>query len=63
MPIPTAYDRSLGEIETASSSIMTQLRVLQHASARDAPSVRARLREMLQGYADSVVALANEGSQ
>ena len=61
MPIPTQHDRDLGEIDDAASSIMVQLRTMQHAAARDVPRMRAALRERLQTYVDQVMALARDG--
>jgi hypothetical protein len=61
MPIPTRADHQLSEIETAGSGILTQLRTMQRAAARDLPGMRKRLREMLQDYADLVMTTAPDG--
>ena len=47
--------------DDAASSIMVQLRTMQHAAARDVPKMRAALRERLQAYVDQVMALARDG--
>jgi hypothetical protein len=60
MPIPTAYDCQLAEIEDASAAIMVQLRTMQRAAPADVPGMRARLRAQLQAFADSVMLAARE---
>lgn len=60
MPIPTAFDGELGEVENLASGIMTQLRTLQHAGAKDVPRMRAALRDALQNYVDRVMATARD---
>jgi hypothetical protein len=47
MPIPAPHDGKLAEIEKAANGIVTQLRTMHHAAARDMPAMRARLRETL----------------
>jgi hypothetical protein len=61
LPIPTRADRQLSEIDTASGGILTKLRVMQRAAGSDIPRMRKRLREMLQDYADLVMATAPSG--
>jgi hypothetical protein len=62
MPIPTPHDGKLAEIENAASGILTQLRTMNRAAARDVPGMRGRLREMLQGYVDLVMETARDGN-
>lgn len=62
MAIPTAYDRSLGEIDDAAGSIMIQLRIMRHAAPNDVPLMRSVLRERMQLYVDKVFALADEAA-
>lgn len=59
MAIPTAFDGKLGEIDNAATSILTQLRTMNHAAPADLPRLRAGLRERLQAYVDQVMALAD----
>jgi hypothetical protein len=61
MPIPSRFDHELADIENAASGILTQLRTMQHASARDVPAMRGRLRDMLRAYVDLVMATAPDG--
>jgi|GraSoi2013_115cm_1033766.scaffolds.fasta_scaffold528944_2 hypothetical protein len=61
MPIPTRADFQLAEIETAGSGILTQLRTMQHAAARDVPDMRSRLRDMLRAYVDAAMTAAPDG--
>jgi len=60
MPIPTQHDRDLAEIDTAASCILTTLRTMHRAAARDLPAMRTRLRASLQGYVDLVMDMADE---
>ncbi|MEH2547127.1 hypothetical protein V1283_003772 [Bradyrhizobium sp. AZCC 2262] len=62
MAIPTAFDRSLGEIDDAAGSIMVQLRTIKHADPRDIPRLRETLRERLRFYVDQALALADESA-
>ena len=57
MPIPTAEDRKLAEIDDRYACIVTRLQVLRYAG--DARDTRG-LRQQLQDYADAVVAFVNE---
>jgi hypothetical protein len=60
MPIPTEYDRKLGEIDDLAGVVMIRLRTLQHAgSRRDGESVRAALDQ----YAAAVRALALDAGE
>ena len=58
--IPTRHDGELAEIENLAAGIMTQLRTLQHAGARDVPRMSAALRDALQNYVDRVMATARD---
>jgi hypothetical protein len=59
--IPTKFDGQLAEIENAASGIMTLLRTMNWAAAREVPGMRTRLREMLQNYVDAVMKTAPDG--
>jgi hypothetical protein len=61
MPIPTAYDGKLGEIDDIAGSIMISLRTMATAAPKDVPGMRAVLRERLQSYVDTVMAAAPGG--
>ena len=60
MPIPTAFDGKLGEIDDLAGGIMVQLRTMRHANERDWPRMREVLRERLQKYVNAVMAAADE---
>jgi hypothetical protein len=60
MPIPTPYDRSLGEIDDLHGCVLIKLRTLQHAGAGHGVT---GLRELLQTYVDQVLALARDGAK
>jgi len=62
MPIPTPHDGKLAEIENAASGIVTQLRTMHHAAARDVPGMRAP-RETAQDFVNQVMALARDGGK
>jgi hypothetical protein len=60
MPIPTAQDHLLGEIDDLHAGILVSLRVWMRAGPdRDTK----RIREGLQDYVDKVVAFTNGGDQ
>lgn len=59
MPIPTAFDGKISEVDNAASNVLTQLRTMHHAAPADLPRLRARLRDRLQAYVDQVMALAD----
>jgi hypothetical protein len=58
MPIPTKADYDLAEVADMASSIMTQLRVMQHANVTDLPRLRARLRDLLADYVSAAMSAA-----
>ena len=60
MPIPTKFDGEIGEGQDLASGIMTQLRTMQHAGARDVPRMRAALRDALQVFVDKVMSTARD---
>ncbi|MCK1480488.1 hypothetical protein IVB27_38590 [Bradyrhizobium sp. 197] len=57
MPIPTAIDRSIAEIDDLHNLVLVRLRTWQRAGPnhRDPASIRQALRD----YADAVVAVVN----
>jgi hypothetical protein len=55
MPIPTQFDRKLGEIDDLQAVVMIRLRTLQRAGVRGDPD---SVREPLDRYVDAVKALA-----
>jgi hypothetical protein len=57
MPIPTAEDRKLADLDDRHGGIMTRLRVLRYAAK---PRKVGDLREQLQQYADAAIAFVNE---
>jgi hypothetical protein len=59
MPVPTEYDRQLAEIETGATGIVSLVRTMHWAAARDLPGMRARLREELQDFVDQAMAMAD----
>jgi hypothetical protein len=61
MPIPTAYDGKLGEIDDIAGSVMVSLRTMAHAAPKDVPAMRERLRERLQDYVTAVMSAAPTG--
>jgi hypothetical protein len=63
MSIPAPHDGKLAEIENAANGIVTQLRTMHHAAARDVPAMRAQLRETVQGFVNQVMALARDGGK
>ena len=60
MPIPTAFDSKLAKVSIAGEGIVGHLRTMQHAAARDLPTMRERLREMLQDYVDAAMSTARD---
>jgi hypothetical protein len=58
MPIPTAFDYQLREVEDAGQSVLLALRTMRHASNKDIPRMRAGLRDRLQELANLAMAAA-----
>ena len=58
MPIPTKFDGDIAAIEDMTSSVLLQVRTMQHAAARDVPRMRERLRETLQALVTEVMKVA-----
>lgn len=58
MPIPTQFDYDLAAIENMTSSVLMQVRTMQHAAPRDLPRMRERLRETLQELVTEVMKVA-----
>ncbi len=58
MPIPTAFDGQLNEIDDAAAVVRLQLRTMNHAAPADLPRLRVELRGRLQDFVDKVMALA-----
>jgi hypothetical protein len=56
MPIPTAIDHQLSEIEAIAAGVATALRTLRHSPGRDVGPVRERA----QAYADAVMQAAHD---
>jgi hypothetical protein len=56
-PIPTRFDRKLGDLDDLNGVVMTKLRTIRHAG--DACDLGG-LRELLQTYVDAVMALAKD---
>jgi hypothetical protein len=58
MPIPTAADHALGEIDTLASNILSLVRTMQHAAQKDRAKMRVRLRDLLESYVAAVMSAA-----
>lgn len=58
MAIATKFNYDTAAIDDMASNILLQVRVMEKAAAQDVPRMRARVREMLQEYADKVMATA-----
>jgi len=57
MPIPTAFDRHLGEIDDLQAVVMIRLRTMQRAGARYDPE---SVREPLDRYVEAVRAAGGD---
>jgi len=55
MPIPTQFDKRLGEIDDLQAGVMIRLRILERAGPRRDPET---VREPLDRYVEAVKALA-----
>ena len=62
MAIPRKLDGDLAGLGDTASTITTTLQTMNHASARDVPGLRARLRENLQTFVDQVMDMADEAA-
>jgi hypothetical protein len=58
MSIPTEFDHKLVAIDGAANRILTHVRTMQHAAAKDIPRMREHLREELKSYVDDVMTAA-----
>jgi hypothetical protein len=58
MPIPTAFDGKLGEINDAAAGLMVQLGVMNRCRSEDVPRMRQQLRDSLQAFVDLVMSAA-----
>jgi hypothetical protein len=56
MPIPTAFDHRMAEIDNMVAGVVVSLRTLQWSQKSDG----RQLREKLQEFVDAVTELANE---
>jgi len=62
LSIPSKFDGDLAAVDMSANSIVTQLRVMQHAAPRDLPRLREALREKLKAFNEDVMATArNDG--
>jgi hypothetical protein len=59
MPIPTAFDRAIGEIDTAARSVIVTLTTMHRAAPKDVPRMRMNLRERLQDFVDLAMQAAD----
>jgi hypothetical protein len=60
MPIPTAHDRRLAEIDTVAQGIVTQLMTMHRANGKDRLRMRLVLRERLQDFIDMAMQAADQ---
>jgi len=58
MAIPTKFDGDVGAVSDLSDSVLSLLRTMQRAAAKDVPRMRERLRETLRDYVDKVMDVA-----
>jgi hypothetical protein len=63
MPIPTAFDRTIGEIDTAARSVIVTLTTMHRAAAKDIPRMQIVLRQRLQDFCDKVADAADSAGQ
>jgi hypothetical protein len=56
VPIPSALDRKMAEIDDLAAGVVISLRTLRHSPGYDPRQVRERL----QVFCDAVIALAND---
>ena len=61
MPIPTAFNGNLADVDNAASNIMTQLNVMHRAAEKDLPRLRERLLNSLVAYVALVMSTAPGG--
>jgi hypothetical protein len=59
MPIPTQFDRDLGEIDAMAKSVMVTLSTMHRANPNDRLKMRIRLRERLEQFVDAVMTAAS----
>jgi hypothetical protein len=61
MPIPTDWDRKLGDIDMQARSIVAQLTSIHWCGApKDKDRMRMTLRERLQSFCDDVLSAAHD---
>jgi hypothetical protein len=64
MPIPTAFDHQLADVEIAATGITSLIRTMHFCGdARAVSGMRSRLRSELQAFVDKAMALADESGK
>jgi hypothetical protein len=56
MPIPSAFDRKVAQLDDLAASVLISVRVLRHTPGADP----RQLRERLQAFCDAVLSAADE---
>jgi hypothetical protein len=62
MPIPTQFDRTIGEIDAAAQSVIVTLSTMHRASEKDRTRMRLHLRQRLEDFCGMVMAAADDAS-
>jgi hypothetical protein len=63
MPIPTAFDRMIGEVDNAAQSIIVTLSTMHRANGKDRERMRMHLRQRLQDFVDLAMQAADNAGQ
>jgi hypothetical protein len=55
MPIPTAFDAKIAEVDATAQSVIVTLSTMSRANERDRAAMRMRLRERLEQFVTLVM--------
>jgi hypothetical protein len=59
MPIPTQFDRTIGEIDAAAQSVVVTLMTMHRAAEKDRTRMRLHLRQRLEDFVEMVMRAAD----